>query len=193
MNFKRHLEIAWHLMLTFIAPLLIMTLVMFGVSFITIGILAPVIMAGYMQSVLLMIRDRREPKIQDLFSQMRLFLPLFLFGILVLIVSLVGFLLFVVPGFLLTFAISYCCIYLLPLMADRDMGLTDALRTSFHLALKDSATDHLVVMILYLGILTIGGSTVIGSLFTLPFATIFLMSVYDERISRGDLLAVNLK
>ena len=193
MNFKRHLEIAWHLLFTFIAPLLIMTLVMFGVGFVTLGILAPVVMAGYMQSVLLMVRERREPKIQDLFSQMRLFLPLFLFGILVLIVSLVGFLLFIVPGFLLTFALSYCCIYLLPLMVDRDMGLTDALRASFHLALKDAATDHLVVMILYLGILTIGGSTVIGSLFTLPFATIFLMSVYDERISRGDLLAVKLK
>ncbi len=47
MNFKNHLETAWNQTLQFIAPLIFMTLVMFVVSSLTLGILAPVAMAGY--------------------------------------------------------------------------------------------------------------------------------------------------
>ena len=69
MNFKYHLETAWNMTLKFIAPLIFITLVMFLLWFFTFGILAPVTMAGYMSSILLMLRDGREPKIQDLFIQ----------------------------------------------------------------------------------------------------------------------------
>ncbi len=80
MNFKAHLETTWKTFLEFIAPLIILTLVMIVVSFLSLGILAPVITAGYMHAVLLMLRDGRKPEIGDLFSQMKLFLPLFGFG-----------------------------------------------------------------------------------------------------------------
>ena len=68
MDFKKHLEIAWNLTLRYITPLVFMTLVMFVVSFLTAGLLAPVTMAGYMHSILLMVRNEREPKIQDVFA-----------------------------------------------------------------------------------------------------------------------------
>jgi hypothetical protein len=48
MDFKKHLLRAWELTLKFIVPLVLMTLVMLVVSFLTLGILAPVTMAGYM-------------------------------------------------------------------------------------------------------------------------------------------------
>ena len=60
MDFKYHLENAWKMTLQYIAPLIFMTLALIAISFITLGILAPVTMAGYMHSILLLVRDRRE-------------------------------------------------------------------------------------------------------------------------------------
>ncbi len=85
MDFKYHLENAWKMTLQYIAPLMFMTLAMIAISIITLGVLAPVAMAGYMHAILLLIRERREPKVQDIFSQMRLFCP---FYALVLVSSL---------------------------------------------------------------------------------------------------------
>ena len=128
MNFKYHLETAWNMTLKFIAPLIFMTLVMFLLWFFTIGILAPVTMAGYMHSILLMVRDSREPKIQDLFSQMKLFLPLLGFSILVFIATMIGFMLLVLPGIVISLGISFCCLYMLHLMTAKDLWLFDEIK-----------------------------------------------------------------
>ena len=179
MDFKYHLEIAWEMTLQYIAPLIFMTLAMIGISFITLGILAPVTMAGYMHSILLLIREGREPKVQDIFSQMRLFLPLFCFGLVVLIITMIGMMLLFLPGVLFLLAVSFCCIYMLPLMTDRNLGLIDAVKESFSMVTKEKLVDHIVVFILFVGISAIGSSVFIGSLFTQPLATIFLLSVYE--------------
>ena len=188
MDFKKHLETALNLTLKFIVPLIIMTLVMFVVCMLTIGILAPVTLAGYMQSVLLMVRDGREPKIQDLFSEMRLFFPLLGFTIVILILSMIGYMLFVLPGLIVTFAISFCCVYMLPLMTDKRLGLVDAIKESYAMAIKGPVKDHVVVVILYIGIMAVGSSVFIGVLFTQPFASIFLLSVYEERMNQTDII-----
>jgi len=179
MDFKYHLEIAWKMTLQYIAPLIFMTLAMIAISFITLGILAPVAMAGYMHSILLLIRVGREPKVQDIFSHMRLFIPLFLFGIVVFIITMIGMMLLFLPGVLFLFAVSFCCIYMLPLMTDRNLGLIDAVKESFSMVTKEKLVDHIVVFILFVGISAIGSSVFIGSLFTQPLATIFLLSVYE--------------
>ena len=184
MNFKDHLETAWNLTLKFIAPLIFMTLVMFLLWFFTIGILAPVTMAGYRHSILLMVRDDREPKIQDLFSQMKLFLPLLGFSILVFIVTMIGFMLFVLPGLVISLGISFCCLYMLPLMTDKDLGLFDAIKESYTMITQGVFVDQIVVLILFLGISAAGSAVFIGSLFTQPLATIFLLSVYEEKIKQ---------
>jgi hypothetical protein len=188
MDFKKHLETALNLTLKFIVPLIIMTLVMFVVCMLTIGILAPVTLAGYMQSVLLMIREGREPKIQDLFSEMRLFFPLLGFGIVILILSMIGYMLFVLPGLIVTFAVSFSCAYMLPLMTDKGLGLIDAIKESYAMAIKQPVLDHVVVVILYIGIMAVGSSVFIGALFTQPFASIFLLSVYEERMNQTDII-----
>jgi len=187
MDFKKHMVLAWELTLKFIVSLVLMTLVMVGVSFVTLGILAPVTMAGYMQSILLMIRDGREPKIQDLFSQMGLFLPLFGFGVLVIIAVIIGLMVFVIPGLLVIIAVSFCCLYMLPLMTDKKLGLVEAIKKSYSMAVKDNISEHIVVAILFLAISGIGGSFFIGLLFTQPLATIFLLSVYEEKIGSTSL------
>jgi hypothetical protein len=180
MDFKYHLETAWKLTLQYIAPLIFMTLAMIVISFITLGILGPVVMAGYMHSILLLIREEREPKVQDIFSHMRLFFPLLLFGIIVFIITLIGIMLLFLPGVLFVLAISYCCIYMLPLMTDKNLGLVDAIKESFSMVTKEQIVDHVVVFILFVGISAIGSSVFIGSLFTQPLATLFLMSVYNR-------------
>jgi hypothetical protein len=52
MDFKYHLETAWKMTLQYIAPLIFITLAMIGISFISIGILAPVTMAGFLQEII---------------------------------------------------------------------------------------------------------------------------------------------
>ena len=180
MDFKHHLEFAWKLTLQYIASLIFMTLAMIVISVITLGILGPVVMAGYMHSILLLIREGREPKVQDIFSHMRLFFPLLLFGIIVFIITLIGIMLLFLPGVLFVLAISFCCIYMLPLMTDRNLGIIDAIKESFSMVTKEHLVDHVVVFILFVGISAIGSSVFIGSLFTQPLATLFLMSVYDS-------------
>ena len=173
MDFKYHLETAWKTTISRIAPLLLMTLAMVVASLITLGILAPVTLAGYMQSILLLVRDGREPKIQDIFSQMRLFLPLLFFGIVVVIITCIGMMLLVLPGIVFAIVVSFFCIYMIPLMTDKELGLMDAVKESYAMVRRDKWTDHLVVFILFIGISAVGSTVFIGTLFTQPIATVF--------------------
>ena len=181
MDFKKHLEAAWNMTLKHIVILVLMTVVSLAISFFTLGILGPVVMAGFVQSVIQMMRDGREPRMDDLFSQMRLFLPLLGFSILVGIAVLVGFMLFILPGLAIALAVTFGCLYVLPLMTDRRLALIDAVKTSWQMAFKDNVADHIVVVILFIGLMAVGSSVFIGVLFTQPFATVFLVSVYLER------------
>jgi hypothetical protein len=142
-------------------------------------------MAGYMQSILLLVRNKREPQVADIFSQMRLFLPLLAFGIGVAVVVALGFLLLVLPGLLAALAVSFLCIYMLPLMTDQDLGLVEAIRVSTAMALKGDIADHVVVVVIFMAISGIGSSFFIGALFTQPLATVFLMSVYLDKTRSG--------
>ncbi|QTA78916.1 Uncharacterized protein dnl_11640 [Desulfonema limicola] len=188
MDFKSHLELAWKLNLQYIAPLILMTLVMAVAGFLSIGILAPVMMAGYMQSVLLMLRSGREPKVQDLFSEMRLFLPLLGFGVVVFIAVMIGLSFFFLPGIVIICGISFVCLYMMPLMTDRNYDVIGAVKESYKIVSGEDLMDHVIVAILFLGITTIGSSVFIGFLFTQPLATIFLLSVYEKKM---DQMAVN--
>lgn len=185
MDFKKHLEVAWNLMLKHVVNLILMTLLMMVVSFFTLGILAPVMMAGYMQAILMMIREGREPTIQDLFSQFNLFLPLLIFSVVVFIAAMIGFMLFFLPGIAIICAVTFGCLYMLPLMTDRKMGLIDAVKTSWQMAISGEIAEHIVVVILFIALIAIGSSVFVGTLVTQPFATIFVLSVYLERMSKA--------
>jgi hypothetical protein len=53
---------------------------------------------------------------------------------------------------------------------------------------KGNMVDNLAVFIIFIGLLALGGTTFIGSLFTQPFATIFLISVYEEKTKTPDII-----
>jgi membrane-anchored glycerophosphoryl diester phosphodiesterase (GDPDase) len=183
MDFKHHIEAAWNLTLGNVVSLILMTLVMVAVSSLTLGILAPVTMAGYTQSLLQLVRNGREPKVQDLFSHMNLFLPLLGFGIAVFVATSIGFMLLFLPGLIIVVAITFCCIYMMPLMTDKNMGLVDAVKESYAMSRRGELIDHVVVVIIFIAITMIGGTVFIGVLFTQPLATLFLLSTYEQKIS----------
>jgi hypothetical protein len=185
MNFKNHLEIAWNQTLKHLSPMILMTLVMMIVSIATLGILFLVMMAGYINAILLMLRDDRPPQIQDLFSKMNLFLPLLLFSIAMAIIIAIGLRLFVLPGLAVACALAFGCLYVVPLMVEQKIDLVAAIKTSWQMSVQDNLADQIVVVILYLGFIAIGSSVFIGTLLTQPFATVFLISVYQEKIRSG--------
>ncbi len=184
MDFKTHFEQSWTLFVAHLPALLISTLVLFAVSVISLGIMAPVLIAGYMQSLLLVVRDDRKPEVGDLFGQMRLFLPLLAFMLLAALVISVGFAMLVLPGIAVVIGLSFFCMYMLPLMTDQELGLIEALKESSNMALQAPVGEHVAVVAVFLVLNSIGNSTGIGVLFTQPFATLFVLSVYELKRRR---------
>jgi len=182
MDFKQLIESAFNLTLEKIVPLILLTLLLIAISTLSFGLLAPVASAGYMYAIILLIREGREPRLQDIFSQMNLFLPLLGFGILATLVIFIGYMLLVLPGIILACLITYTCLYMLPLMTDRKMPLVEAVKESYRMTTTGSMADNIIVAVLFIGVVTIGGSTMIGALFTQPFATVFIALIYEEKL-----------
>jgi len=184
MDFKAHLEQTWSLFVANLPALLISTLVLLVCSAISLGIMAPVLMAGYMQSLLLLVRENRKPEVGDLFSYMRLFFPLLAFTVLVALVFGIGFAMLVLPGIAVILAVSFFCMYMMPLMTDQELGLVEAVKESGRMALQPPVSEHIAVIAVFLVLNSIGNSTGIGVLFTQPFATLFVLSVYEVKRQR---------
>lgn len=182
MNMTTHLETAWRNTLAFLGPLLLLTVVQIVVVLLSLGILAPVTTAGYIQALLRTLREGRPPEIRDLFSTMALFLPLAGFFLLVTIATMIGLMFLVLPGFLVGFGVVFASMYMIPLMTDRGMGLGDALRHSWALATTRPVTDQVVVSLLYLIVISVGASIPFAILVAQPFATLFVLAVYRHRL-----------
>ncbi len=183
MDFKKIIEQTLSQSFEHIVPLLIITLVFVGVSIVSLGILAPVMMAGYTQALLNMVRSGTEPSPKDLFSHMGLFLPLLFFTIVLVIVISVGFMLLVIPGILLILAAAFYLIFLLPLMTDKGYGVFDAAKESISMVQKANFVEHMVFVVVYLVVQSLGGSSFVGTLVTMPLSTVFLVKVYGQMIT----------
>ena len=184
MDFKAHLEQTWSLFVANLPALLISTIVLLVCSTISLGIMAPVLMAGYMQSLLLLVRENRKPEVGDLFSYMRLFFPLLAFTVLVVLVFGIGLTMLILPGIAVLLAVSFFCIYMMPLMTDQELGLVEAVKESSRMALQPPVSEHIAVIAVFLVLNSIGNSTGIGVLFTQPFAILFVLSVYEVKRQR---------
>ncbi|MDD9301221.1 MAG: hypothetical protein HUK40_02305 [Desulfobacter sp.] len=183
MDIKHHFEVAWNLCLANIVPLIILTLVTMALSVVTLGILAPVAFAGYVWSLYQLLNTGREPRAQDVLSQMRLFLPLALFTFLVFIITLIGFTLLIVPGIIFSLAIGYTCFYMIPIMVDQKSGIVDAIKKSIAMMTRTNVVDHLIVFIIFTVLTAVGGSSFIGFIVLQPFATLFYLSVYKDTVN----------
>ncbi len=183
MDLMKHLTKGWSITLNFLGPVLLLTVVQVLVTLLSLGILGPVTFAGYCQSLLQGIRDGRPPEIRDLFSQMSLFFPLFGFGLLVFIVTTIGIMLFILPGLIVIGCTIFACLYLMPLMTDRRLGLIEAVKCSWQMALQNPVADHVIILIVYVVVLSIGSSIPFLILIAQPLATFILLSVYEERLA----------
>ena len=184
MDFKDIFNRTWQLFVANLPALILSTLVYIAVSVVSLGIMAPVLTAGYMQSLLLLVREGRKPEIRDLFGQMRLFFPLLAFLVAVVIVVSIGFGILVLPGIGVIIALSFFCLYMLPLMTDQGLGLINAVKTSSRMALEPPVGEQVAVVTVFLVLNSIGNSTGIGVLFTQPFATLFILLVYEHKKQR---------
>lgn len=183
MDFKKHFETGWQNTLQFIGPVLLLTFVQLIVIIISFGILAPVTTAGYFKSLLLAAREGRTPDIKDLFSEMSLFLPLLGFSIVIVIAIGIGFMFLIVPGFIVSLFVIFASLYLIPLMVDQKLGLIDALKGSWEMAIREPIADQAIITIVYVAILSIGGSIPFAIIVAQPLATFIVLSVYQERVS----------
>jgi hypothetical protein len=181
MDFKDLLEKSWKSFTEFLPALIVNTLVLLVVSLFTLGILAPVCTAGYTQSLLRSIRDKRKPEVGDLFSHMNLFLPLLGFFIVAGLAVFIGFLILVLPGIIAGIALYFFCLYLLPLMTDKGLGLIEAVKESSRMALEDPVVEHIAVVAIYIGITALGQVVPFGIIFTMPIATLFMLYAFEEK------------
>ncbi|MFH1157179.1 MAG: hypothetical protein V1793_25570 [Pseudomonadota bacterium] len=182
MNFPALFNDTWEQSRQNILPLLINTLILLAVSLISFGILAPVAMAGYCSSIHRMVKDGREPQAADLFCEMRLFIPLAVFGLATLLTVLFGIMFFVLPGIIVIFALSFTCLYMIPLMVDKRLGIVDAVKESFAMARRGPVMDHILTILIIIGAQIVGGSFLLGTLVTTPLTTVFLMNVYEYKL-----------
>jgi hypothetical protein len=182
MDFKKHIMIGWQNTLNFIGPVILITFVQLLVSVVSFGILAPVTTAGYMKSLLLAAREGRAPDVKDLFSEMSLFLPLMLFSIVVVIAVLIGFMLLFLPGVALSIFLVFSGMYMLPLIVDRRLGVIEAFKKSWAMAIRQPLADQAIITIIYLAVMSIGGSIPFAVLVGQPLATFIVLSVYEERL-----------
>jgi uncharacterized membrane protein len=182
MDFKDLIVKSWQNTLNHIGPLLLITFVQLVLIIVTLGILAPVTTAGYVNSLMQVVRDDRKPEVGDLFSQMRLFLPLFVLSIIAALAAFIGFALLVLPGFAVLAFIAFAAFYLLPCMVDQKLGLFDALKASWQAALKEPVSEHIVVVIIYVAIMSLGSSLWFAFLITQPMATFIMIEAYNKRV-----------
>jgi hypothetical protein len=180
MDIKYHFVTAWKHCINNMLALVILTLVLTAVSVFSFGIMGPTASAGYVYSLLQLLKNNREPKAQDIFSQLKLFFPLLIFGILIFTITIIGFTLFIIPGILFTLIIGYTCLYVIPIMVDQNVGLFDAIKKSFTIAIDSHFTDNIIVFIIFAALTTMGASSFIGFLFLQPFVTLFTLSVYEK-------------
>ncbi len=183
MDFKNLVVQSWRNTLDHIGPILLVTFVQMLLIIFTLGILAPVTTAGYVQSLLRVLREGREPEIKDLFSQMRLFFPLFIFFLLFGVAAFIGFSLLFLPGFIVVGFVAFAAFYMIPLMTDQELGLFEALKKSWDMAIEAPVSDHIVVTIIYVGIMSIGSPLPLAFLITQPLATFILVGAYSEKIA----------
>ena len=183
MDFKNLIVQSWNYTLRFLGPVLLVTLVQLVLIIVSFGILAPVTTAGYIQSLMLAVREGRQPQVGDLFSQMRLFLPLLIYFILVTMFVALGFMLLVIPGFAVIGFVAFASFYMIPLMTDRKLGLIEALKTSWDHVTRAPVSDHLILAILYVVIMSLGSSLPFAFLLTQPIATFLMIGAYLEKVA----------
>ena len=118
--------------------LMVQLLTMFSLS-----LLAGPLMGAYLMTMVLYLRNGREPEFNDLFAGLPRTRELFSFFFLILLI-VVGLMFMVLPG--IVFATWW--IYTLPLMTDRRMRLGEAMRESLGKVTEKGFFIHLIFLLM---------------------------------------------
>lgn len=70
-------------------------------------------------------------------------------------------------------------------MTDQNLDIVEALKESWDMAVKDPIADHIIIVLVYIAILSIGGSLPFVILLAQPLGTFILLSFYEDRVE-GD-------
>ena len=143
MNFQAYLEDTFRIIKAEPIILILGGLVVQLLTILTMGILAGPILGGYFLLIIYYLRENRKPAFNDIFSGLQQFanlLPYFF----VLLTIFIGFMLLIIPGFVL----ATWWIYVLPLMVDRKISFSEAMKISTKKVNETGFFMHLVFLLL---------------------------------------------
>ena len=154
-------------------------------GFITICILMGPLQAGFMMMILYSMRKKGRPKFDDLLKYFHRFGSLFLGFFIPVVCGLIGLIFIIIPG-LLIFTIW---MYVLLFIADKEMGIGDALRASYNLVINNDIWKHLILLIIVFAIQFIAAAPqgpfgVILAVLAGPLTAGLIVSAYHQLMDK---------
>jgi hypothetical protein len=143
MNFQAYLGDTYRIIKEEPLILILGGLVVQLLTLLSMGILAGPFLGGYFLLIIYFLRDNKKPTFNDIFWGLQQFRNLFPF-FLVLLLIFIGFMLLVIPGLL--FATWW--LYVLPLMVDRKISFSEAMRVSMNKVNETGFLMHFVFLLL---------------------------------------------
>ena len=143
MNFQAYLEDTYRIIKAEPVILVLGGLVVQLLTILSMGILAGPFLGGYFLLIIYFFRDNKKPSFNDIFAGLQQFgnlLPYFL----VLLLIFIGFMLLILPGLL--FATWW--LYVLPLMVDKKISFSEAMRLSMNKVNETGFLMHFVFLLL---------------------------------------------
>jgi len=143
MNFQKYLEDSFRIIKEEPVIIILGGLVVQLLTILSMGIMAGPFLGGYFLLIICLLRDNKKPSFNDVFSGLQQLRNLFPF-VLVLLIIFIGFMLLVLPGLL--FATWW--LYVLPLMVDRKISFSEAMRLSTNKVNEKGFLMHFVFLLL---------------------------------------------
>lgn len=169
----------WRLFVKDLGPLIIGALIVAALSIVTLGILAGPLTAGLYSMVVKRVRDGQRPEVGDVFGQMGRFWAFFaaalVLGILIGLASIT-----VIGGILL----ATIWLYVFPLMVDREMGLGEAMRTSYEMVRQAGFWEHLALVIVFAVIASLANGAL--AILAMPFLVAAVAAGYYLAADKAD-------
>ena len=188
MDFEKYLKNGYTLIKEQPLVLILGGLVVQMLLILSLGIAAGPLLAGYQLLLIQCLRDKRQATINDPFSGLKRFSALFPYFFLLLLIFC-GFLFLIIPGLL--FATWW--LYALPLMADRQLSLGEAMRASKQKVDQTGFFMHLVFFLMISVIPTMILSFLANfvpvlnllQILLLPFQTACVAGLYLDQFGEG--------
>jgi uncharacterized membrane protein len=175
MDFEKLLKDSWEKYLPQFVNLILFTFV--GTVLCVTVILIPVVMPGMAIGFLGYVRDGRKPEFSDLWTHWDKYIPVLFLMIVAGFLTMIGFMLFIIPGMLL----STIWLYSLYFIVDKDMGFWAAMKASQEAVKATGMGNNFVVFLLIGGINSLGSAAAFfGVVLTLPFTMLILTHAYLE-------------